>query len=81
MQPEALCVMTRRLVVDLGVCCPVSVQVTSYKLAMANAAEAVNGPSVGDGSLPLFSWEGKWAGVAHKGMPTVFDFKFELQRP
>lgn len=49
---------------------------------MANAAEAVNGPTFGtDGSLGPFRWEGQWAGVAHKGMPATFDFSFELQKP
>lgn len=62
-------------------CCAV-LQVTSYKLAMANAAEAINGPTPGsDGSLGAFSWEGQWAGIAHRGMPTMFDFDFELQMP
>lgn len=60
----------------------VCVQVTSYKLAMSNAAEAVNGPTRGtQGSYAPFSWEGRWSGVSHRGMPDVFDFSFELQQP
>jgi hypothetical protein len=59
-----------------------AVQVTSFKLAMVNAAEAVNGPTLGsDGSLAPFSWDGHWDGTAHKGMPATFDFVFELQKP
>jgi hypothetical protein len=49
---------------------------------MVNAAEAVNGPTLGsDGSLAPFSWVGQWEGTAHKGMPATFDFVFELQKP
>jgi len=56
--------------------------VTSYQLAMMNGALAVNGPTQGsDGSLGPFSWTGQWSGIAHKGMPTLFDFTFELQKP
>lgn len=51
-------------------------------MAMANAAEAVNGPTPGsDGSLGPFSWEGRWAHVPHKGMPKKFEFVFEVQKP
>jgi hypothetical protein len=57
-------------------------QVTSYRLAMANAAEAVAGPTAGDsGALGVFKWGSKWEGVAHRGQPEVFDFGFELQKP
>ena len=57
-------------------------KVTSYKMALLNAAEAVNGPTLGQrGDLGAFAWRGEWEGVAHKGMPEVFDFEFELQQP
>lgn len=57
-------------------------KVTSYSLAMANAAEAVSGPTAGDaGALGVFKWGGQWEGVAHRGQPDVFDFDFELQKP
>ncbi|KAF6266793.1 phospholipase B-like protein [Scenedesmus sp. NREL 46B-D3] len=57
-------------------------KVTSYRLAMANAAEAVAGPTAGDGGdLGVFKWGGKWQGVAHRGQPEVFDFAYELQQP
>lgn len=59
-----------------------AVQVTSYKLALVNAAEAVSGPTLGsDGSLAPFSWVGPWEGTAHRGMPATFDFDFELHKP
>lgn len=62
--------------------CVCAVQVTSYRLAMANAAEAVSGPTLGtDGSLQPFSWSGPWSGVAHRGMPDRFNFEFELHKP
>lgn len=49
---------------------------------MQNAAEAVTGPTAGDGgALGHFSWQGQWEQVAHRGMPDVFDFSFELQQP
>lgn len=49
---------------------------------MRNAAEAVVGPTAGDrGALGHFSWKGQWAAVAHKGMPDVYNFDFELQQP
>jgi hypothetical protein len=49
---------------------------------MANAAEAVAGPTAGDsGALGVFKWGGKCEGVAHRGQPEVFDFHFELQQP
>jgi hypothetical protein len=54
--------------------------VTSYRLALRNAAEAVNGPTKGSG-LEAFKWSGRWDGVAHDGMPDVFDFDFEVQEP
>jgi hypothetical protein len=57
-------------------------QVTSYSLAMANAAEAVAGPTAGDaGALGVFKWDGQWTGVAHRGQPEAFDFAFEMQKP
>lgn len=57
-------------------------KVTSYKLALKNAAEAVNGPTTGTGqSISPFQWSQGWGNVAHKGMPDVFDFDFELQLP
>lgn len=63
-------------------CVVAALQVTSYKLAMRNSAEAVSGPTAGDdGLLGTFSWQGPWAYVAHRGMPEVFDFDFELQQP
>lgn len=59
-----------------------TLQVTSYKLAMSNAAEAVAGPTAGDGgALGVFTWKGNWENVAHRGQPEVFDFEFEVQKP
>lgn len=62
--------------------CVLLMQVTSYRLAMSNAAEAVNGPTLGThGNYAPFSWEGRWSDISHRGMPAVFDFSFELQKP
>eukprot|EP00775_Hariotina_reticulata_P010288 gene10288-10447_t len=56
-------------------------KVTSYKLAMMNMAEVVNGPTLGDrDALGPFSWS-KFPELAHRGMPDSFDFSFEPQQP
>ena len=53
----------------------------SHRMALRNVAEAVNGPTPGQrGDLGAFAWRKKWEGVAHKGMPEVFAFAFELQQ-
>ncbi|GAX82744.1 hypothetical protein CEUSTIGMA_g10170.t1 [Chlamydomonas eustigma] len=57
-------------------------KVTSYSMAMAMRADAVSGPSREHG-LPAFSWSkaASFATGSHRGMPDVFDGRFDLQEP
>lgn len=57
-------------------------KVTSYRLALALQAEAVNGPAwAADGNgQPPFSWA-KWKGIAHRGMIDTYRTEFELHEP
>lgn len=52
---------------------------TNYRLALQLTAEAVNGPTWGEG-MPPFSWS-DWPHVAHRGMRQVFNTQWELQAP
>ncbi|CAL8471420.1 g10962 [Coccomyxa elongata] len=55
-------------------------KVTSYELALELQADAITGPTTADG-LPPFEWTKDFDSVPHVGMPKVFDFQFERQRP
>lgn len=54
-------------------------KVTDLDMAWRLEAEVVNGPTTQDG-LPPFSWD-RFPGSTHEGMPSVWDFEFELQSP
>jgi hypothetical protein len=53
---------------------------TSYSMALQLVSESVNGPTTQNGITP-FSWTGKWADLTHLGMPTTFNFDFEVMDP
>ncbi|EIE19753.1 laminin A [Coccomyxa subellipsoidea C-169] len=55
-------------------------KVTSYDLALDLQADAITGPTT-QGGMPAFKWTAPFSSVPHAGMPRVFDFEFERQRP
>lgn len=58
---------------------------TSYSMAQSMQASVINGPTVGNGNLPPFSWSedgGKYSkSASHVGQPETFDFVFETVSP
>ena len=46
----------------------------------SRAAMVINGPTVGDGSLPPFSWS-QFPSTSHVGLPQVYNFSFTTEQP
>jgi len=56
-------------------------KITSFDLIPNRQAWVVNGPTTSQGTLPPFSWTGQFANAPHEGMPTTYNFTFELTQP
>jgi len=56
-------------------------KITTMDLIGDRKAYAVNGPTTAGGTLPPFSWTGGFASDPHEGMPTTYNFTFELTQP
>lgn len=50
---------------------------TTPLLVIQMEAEAVNGPTTGQGALPPFDWRKQFPDMLHHGQPRRFVFEFE----
>jgi len=56
-------------------------KVTSSFLVPSMTAQAINGPTLGDGSLPPFTWDNFPGSAGHYGQPDTFNFDFLTVAP
>ena len=55
-------------------------KVSSYSSFSSLSSYIINGPTIGDGSLPPFSWS-QDPTVSHVGLPPVYNFSISLSQP